>query len=389
MKVRPMTIFLALCAGCALMVGGYIYYAKQRAPIAANLESATQTAPPGPVPVEPASTSATPPAPAVVETPATSTPPVSSAPLPPAARAIEHHRVFFRFTGVDSHYGKVAWIDTAKPREAHFVESLKCEVVYVAGGRGICMRADRGVFTTYSASFFDPRSFAESESFVLKGIPSRARVAIDGSLAGFTVFVSGHGYTTLDFSTQTLLVDTHTGKPLADLEDFEVRRDGAVIKAADFNFWGVTFTPDAKVFYATLSTGGKHFLVRGDIATRRAQVIHENVECPSLSPDARHVAYKKRLTIDDRIVWQLQVLELATGREIALSERRSIDDQLEWLDDGHVLYSVPSASDDSSPSKNVWIAPIDAANTPRLFLENAYSPAVVRCKDPAACRAAG
>ncbi len=370
------------------MVGGYIYYAKQRAPTVTATEPAPEAPPPGPVPAEPASTTATPTAPALAETPVASTPPVSSAPTPPPARP-EHHRVFFRYTGADTHYGKVAWSDTAKPRAVHFVESLKCEVVYVAGGRGICMRADRGVFTTYSASFFDPRSFAVSESFALKGIPSRARIAIDGSLAGFTVFVSGHGYTTLDFSTQTLLVDTHTGKPLADLEDFEVHRDGSVIKAADFNFWGVTFTPDAKVFYATLSTGGKHFLVSGDIAARRAEVIHENVECPSLSPDARHVAYKKRLTIDGRILWQLQVLELASGREIALSERRSIDDQLEWLDDGHVLYSVPSASDDSSPSTNVWIAPIDAASAPRLFLENAYSPAVVRCKDPAACKAAG
>ena len=62
---------------------------------------------------------------------------------------------------------------------------------------------------------------------------------------------------------------------------------------------------------------------------------------------------------DDREshVWQLQVLELTSGREIALSERRSIDDQLEWLDDLNVLYSVPSADDDSSPSTNVWVGP--------------------------------
>ncbi len=395
MKVRPLTTFLALCVACTLMVGGYIYYARQRSPATGdNAPAATAE------PAEPAGPGAAKPGEPVAQAPVTDA--VSSAPAaspgptaapanaaPPPVRPVEHHRVFFRYTGVDSHYGKVAWSDTARPRDVHYVESLNCEVVYAAGGHGICLRANRGVFTTYSASLFDPRTFAVTGSFPLKGIPSRARVSIDGTLAGFTVFVSGHGYTTLDFSTQTLLVDTQTGKPLADLEDFEVHHDGQVIKAADFNFWGVTFTPDAKQFFATLSTGGKHFLVHGDIAARRAEVIHENVECPSLSPDARHVAYKKRLLIDNRIVWQLQVLDLASGREIALSERRSIDDQLEWLDDGHVLYSVPSATDDSSPSTNVWIAPIDASSAPRLFLENAYSPAVVRCKDPAACKAAG
>jgi hypothetical protein len=384
---RQSKIFLALCAGCALLLGAYLYQVKQR-----GIESAHAELPPPEL--------AAPSVPAR-SMPSDSAPPAAAA--APAARLPEkaekpdtavkarpvQSTVFFRYTGVDSHYGKVAWTDSAHARQAHFVESLNCEVVYVAGGRGICLTADRGVFTTYSASLFDARTFEVSSTFPLKGIPSRARVSIDGSLAAFTVFVSGHGYTTLDFSTQSLLVDTRSGAALADLEEFEVRRDGMVIKEADFNFWGVTFTPDAKQFFATLSTAGKHWLVRGDIASRRMEVIHENVECPSLSPDARHVAYKKRLMEGSRIVWQLHVLELESGREVALSERRSIDDQLEWLDDRHVLYSVPSAADDSSPSTNVWIAPIDASGAPRLFLKNAYSPAAVRCKDPGACAAPG
>jgi hypothetical protein len=356
---RQTKIFLALCAGCALLVGAYLHHVKQRG------MTQTRAALPRPEPVQPRTES-------------------SAWPRP-----VDSRRIFFRYTGVDSHYGKVAWSDSAQAQPAHFVESLNCEVVYVAGGRGICLSADRGVFTTYSASLFDARTFDVSSSFPLKGIPSRARVSIDGSLAAFTVFVSGHGYASLDFSTQSLLVDAKTGALLADLEDFEVRRAGTAIRQADFNFWGVTFTADARQFFATLSTAGKHFLVRGDIGARRMDVIHENVECPSLSPDGLHVAYKKRLVEGNRIFWQLQVLELASGREISLSERRSIDDQLEWLDDRHVLYSVPSAAEISSPSTSVWIAPIDASAAPRLFLENAYSPATVRCKDPAACEAAG
>ena len=371
----------------AVLVGAYLVHVKsgKDRPLAAPPAVQSET---------PAPAAVTPELPSAAESPAEpgETPASAAAVSAPASQpkpAPASRQVFFRYTGTDQHYGQVAWSSTTDPAEVRYIESLNCEVVYVAGGRGICLSADRGVFTTYATSLFDTRTLAVTGSFPLKGIPSRARVSIDGSLAALTVFVSGHGYTTLDFSTQTLQVDTKTGTALADLEEFEVRRDGKVTKSADFNFWGVTFTPDARHFYATLSTDGKHYLVRGDVGARRADIIHENVECPSLSPDARHVAYKKRLVIDNRIVWQLQVLDLANMRETALAERRSIDDQLEWLDDRHVLYSVPSAADDSTPSTDVWIAPIDAATAPRPFIRNAYSPAAARCKDPAACQAAG
>lgn len=389
MKNSRSRIFLGLCLAAVLLVAGYAWHVKQRmaAPSAATPTGTPAGAqipePPAPSPAPPATSPAASPAPA---------PPAAVEPVKPAPAsnpAPPMRRLFFRSTTVDQHYGSVAWVDIAHPGTVHYVDSLRCEVVYAAGGHGICLSAERGVFTTYSASLFDTRDFKISGSFPLKGIPSRARVSIDGKLAALTVFVSGHGYTTLDFSTQTLIVDVRSATVLADLENFEVRRDGAVIKAADFNFWGVTFTPDARQFYATLSTAGQHLLVRGDIAARRAEVLHENVECPSLSPDARHVAYKKRLRVDGRILWQLQVLELASGREIPLAEKRSIDDQLEWLDDHHVLYSVPSAEDGSSPGTDVWSAAIDTKVAPVRFMPNAYSPAAARCREAAACAAAG
>ena len=68
-------------------------------------------------------------------------------------------------------------------------------------------------------------------------------------------------------------------------------------------------------------------------------MIHENVECPSLSPDGTRIAFKKR-TGSKGTPWRLTVLDLATMRETPLSERRSVDDQAEWLDDGRVLYGV-------------------------------------------------
>ena len=216
---------------------------------------------------------------------------------------------------MDENYGKLAFVSLTNLNAPQFVNGLSCEVVYFANGSGICLQADRGVFTTYAATLFDSK-FATRATFPLHGGPSRARVSPDGKIAAFTVFLSGHGYASLDFSTETLLVDTATGKVIISLEkDLKVTRDGKPFQAKDFNFWGVTFTSDSKHFYCTLSSAGAHHLIKGDIAARTAVVVHDNVECPSLSPDGTRVAYKKRFIIDRRLIWQLYVLDLATQRE--------------------------------------------------------------------------
>jgi hypothetical protein len=387
--IQRAPLFAGLCVLGAGTIAGYVYYLKGRsaAPLPAPAPETESTALP-PAPSEPETTSITPtpaPQPAVAEretpSPLASSSVPTSASNPPPARAVPAFaptRVYFRYNGVDTHYGKVAYVSPEKPNEPTFVDSLSCEVVYVAGGEGICLSAKRGVITTYSARLFDASTFTPHAQFALNGVPSRSRMSVDGKIAAFTVFVTGHGYTALDFSTQTLILDTAKGEPIADLETFTVLRDGNAIKDADFNFWGVTFTRDARDFYATLSTGGKHFLIRGNIADRTANIIHENVECPSLSPDGTRVAYKKRFLVDNRIVWQLHVLDLATGKETALAEKRSIDDQLEWLDEHTVLYSVPENADNSSASTDVWRAAADGKSKPLLYLHKAYSPAAVR-----------
>src|SRR4029078_11847679 len=79
-----------------------------------------------------------------------------------------------------------------------------------------------------------------------------------------------------------------------DLETLPVQRDGRVISGPDFNLWGVTFGKDGKTFYATLGTGSERLLVRGDLATRSLEVVGDQVECPSLSPDGRRIAFKHR-----------------------------------------------------------------------------------------------
>ena len=63
------------------------------------------------------------------------------------------------------------------------------------------------------------------------------------------------------------------------------------------------------------------------------------------------------------------MLDLATMRETPLAETRSVDDQVEWLDDGHVLYGA---------SQQVWSAPADGSGRPTRFIAQAESPAVLR-----------
>jgi hypothetical protein len=396
---KPVMAFSAICVVAVAAVGGYLYHAKQRQPQAGA--SAPVAVAPAAVPPQTAA------APAVLEAPtadsvpasATEEPAASAAapvaaqrsaaaqPATPATSATSATsatgRIFFRHTGMDDHYGQLAWRDaTRSGGDTRFVPQLRCEVVHVSGGRGMCLTADRGVITTYTAKLFDAATFAVTAELPLKGIPSRTRMSRDGRLAAFTVFATGHGYTSLDFSTQTLIVDTATGRELADLETFAITKDGKPFKQKDFNFWGVTFTPDAKNFFATLSSGGQHYLLRGDIARRSATVIHDNVECPSVSPDASRVAYKKRYIVDGRIVWQFHVLDLKTMAETPLPEKRNVDDQIEWLDEAHVLYAMTST--DAGASTDVWTAPIDGKGEPALYLRNAYSPALERVAPPAA-----
>ena len=379
MTRKPAVTFAIVCVIAVVGLVAYLFHTGSR------LRDARETAPPGPPPntAIPDPGSATAPAPTPSEAPAptaAAAAPVSPNAAPaPSVPATASARLFFRHNGVEAHYGSVAWVDTAKLDDVHYVDSLRCEVVHVSGGHGICLSADRGVFTTYAATLFDAKSFAARKPFSLKGIPSRARVSVDGRLAALTVFVSGHGYTSLDFSTQTLIVEYATGAVLADLEDFGVTQDGAPIKKPDFNFWGVTFTPDARNFYATLSTAGKHYLIRGDIAARSA----------TSHPRKRRVPFAvagcaaRGLQEETHGRQSSAVATARAGTRDWRAKRRcpksaaSTTSSSGWTT-RHVLYSVPSKDDGSSPSTDVWRVAVDARTPPELFLRNAYSPATAR-----------
>jgi hypothetical protein len=243
---------------------------------------------------------------------------------------------------------------------------LACQRVYVAAGAGLCLAlAPSGV--EYRARIFD-RHHRVRHELTLVGLPSRARVSPAGRWGALTTFASGDSYTAPgQFSTRTWILDMRSGRRVADLERFEVLRGDKRLDSPDFNFWGVTFAGDEDTFYATLATGGKRYLVKGSLAQRRVELLNENVECPSLSPDGTRLAYKRRTGgVQD---WRLHVLDLRTGGDVALAERRSIDDQAEWLNNETVVYGDGSS---------VWAARADGAGQPQRLLKRADSPVALR-----------
>lgn len=279
--------------------------------------------------------------------------------------------ILFRSTTRDANFGTVSLVPLDVPEGQRTITALRCERVYFAAGQGLCLTANRRMVTSYSAITFDV-DFQPRHTFQLNGMPSRARVSPDGRYAAYTIFIAGHSYAAGSFSTKTVLIDMTHDSEMANLEQFEVWRDGKVIRTPDVNFWGVTFAKDSNRFYATLATGGTPYLIEGDIAARTARVLYKNVECPSLSPDNSRMAFK-RLTDHG---WRIHVLDLSTLTDTPLvAETRSVDDQVEWFDERHILYTPMI---DAPAGENVWVLATDGSEPPRLLLPQAYSPVVIR-----------
>jgi hypothetical protein len=300
--------------------------------------------------------------------------------------------LLFRSTTHDDDYGRLSVVAADAPTGPRAITRLSCDRVDFEGGLGLCLtRPTTGLVTTTSAVVFNAH-FKALRHVPLTGLPSRARVSPDGRYGAVTTFVTGDSYAaTGTYSTRTDIIDMRTGSVLYDLDKLAVTRNGAPFQATDFNFWGVTFSNDGRHFYATLGTGGQTYLIKADLATRRATVIASNVECPSLSPDDKEIAFKRRLP-GTVVTWRLSVINLATLKVHPLAETRSVDDQVEWLNDTTIIYGVlkdqsiaslnpfssatPSIANGAPLVTNTWSVPADGTGTPKLFNTGAWSEVV-------------
>jgi hypothetical protein len=279
-------------------------------------------------------------------------------------------RILFRSTAPDSK-GHLAMVAKDHPDEPRSVSTLSCLRVYAAGGTGACLRQD-GALSTFQIAILD-KNLSVEKAIPLVGVPNRTRVSADGRMVAWTVFVAGDSYNHGRFSTRAGLIDLKNEDTVDSLEFLSVTLDGHPYTAADLNFWGITFAADDNHFYATMSTAGHRYLVQGDIAAKTVRTIAQNVECPSLSPDGKRIAFKSAINGDPAKGWRLSVLDLASGVRTPLAETRSVDDQPSWLDPNTIGYAIPRGPADS----DVWASPADGTGTPRLLIPHAESPAAL------------
>ncbi|SDT37449.1 hypothetical protein SAMN04489743_2639 [Pseudarthrobacter equi] len=283
--------------------------------------------------------------------------------------------VMFRNTAAGRGYGEAAFAPLANPSGERFLSGHACDRVYATRQIVSCLATQSGIPTRFEAGLFGP-ALQPLQGWALGGIPSRTRISPDGDLVASTVFVAGHSYASAGFSTETVIRGAD-GTVHGNLETFALMSDGTRIKATDRNIWGVTFVPGSpNDFYATASSQGNIWLVRGDLAERTLTVVASGVECPSISPDGKRIAFKKSdsgTLVGDR---HPAVLDLATGNVTVLDEQRNIDDQIEWLDGNTILYGLPR--DDTGQDSDIWSLSARPGATPELFIEHAWSPAVVR-----------
>lgn len=292
-----------------------------------------------------------------------------------AGPAVAPGRIMFRHSGLDEAYGHVASVPLADPGGARVLSTTACDRL-AAWAEGLsCLTTKRGVVTRFEALELDA-DLATTQEHGLAGIPSRTRVSPSGRLVATTSFVTGHSYMTSGFSTATVVRETGGGRSWGNLERFAFLVDGRRSAPEDRNVWGVTFVDD-RTFYATVATGGRTHLVRGDLAERTLTSVAEDAECPSLSPDGSRVAFKVDVSTGATKEWGLAVLDLASGVRTELGEATyGLDDQVEWLDDDTLLYGL--ARPDSPGVSDVWAVGTQAGASPRVLVEEASSPSVVR-----------
>jgi hypothetical protein len=250
-----------------------------------------------------------------------------------------------------------------------------CDRVAAWDGGASCLATERGVVTRFEAQELDA-DWQVVDTRPLPGTPSRTRVSEDGRLVATTSFVTGHTYLATGFSTATEVHEAGGGRDWGNLEDFDLVVDGESTRPTDRNVWGVTFVDDDR-FYATVATGGRSWLVEGDLAERTLTTVATDAECPAVSPDRSRVAFKVDVDPGRRTVWQLAVLDVATGTRTLLERSaRGLDDQPEWLDDDTLLYGL--VRPDEPGVTDVWAIDAEAEAPPRLLVEQAWSPSVVR-----------
>ncbi|NUR71237.1 MAG: hypothetical protein HOU81_10490 [Hamadaea sp.] len=268
--------------------------------------------------------------------------------------------------------GQLTSVRASDPTGEREALGLRCDRFAAAQASAICLIANAGPGLPTTTALILDRDLHETRRINLAGIPSRAQVSRTGRMISWTVFVTGDSYRASGFSTWTGILDTRTGYAVVNMENIHLYVDGERYHSPDVNYWGVTFAADDTTFYATASTRGRTYLVRGDYAKWEAHTVTTGVECPSLSPDGTRIVYKRRDDSAAGAPWRLAVLDLSTLRSTTLAEAQGVDDQAIWLDPATVAYARDG---------EVFAVPADGSGVPRRLVADGTSPVLFRAPE--------
>ncbi|MFF0269760.1 hypothetical protein [Kribbella sp. NPDC004536] len=280
---------------------------------------------------------------------------------------LDGRTLYFRNLAPGPDTGKLAAVPVADPATARRVGDLHCDRFAAAHGTAICLRLKPGSLPPVTDLIVLDANLRELHRDTLPGTPSRARVSPDGRFVNWTLFVTGDSYAATGFSTRTGLYEVRTGRLVKSVEELAVFVNGKRYYASDVNFWGITFAADGNRFYLTMASKGKTYLIEADLRAYRGTAIAENVECPSLSPDGRRIAYKQKVSSG---IWRLAVLDLTTHRISHPPETRSIDDQPVWQNNTTLLYPIHNPDN----TTDIWSTGL--GTPPKLLIPKATTPSL-------------
>jgi hypothetical protein len=293
----------------------------------------------------------------------------------------------------DNSYGRLLLLKYDPKTKAVLTQSdvdLNCLRTHTNGVEIFClglpMAQQNSPFPQYA--FYDSALKKISSGNLIAGnFVSRARLSKDGKYASSTAFKSGAGYGASGLSTEALIIDPKGRSASISVENFQLTHDTKIIKPTDLNIWGLTFDPkQSSLFYATASFGGVPYLVKGDVLAKTLITLAANIECPSLSPDGKWIAYKslKAKTTEKSLApsfaaWVPAIMNLATNERIVFDEPSGVDDQIEWLDSKTLVYEQKAIVQQSGLTFNLVIRDITQPSYPsKLWMANAASPTFIR-----------
>ncbi len=277
--------------------------------------------------------------------------------------------VMFRTLAPKELHGRVSMVVAATPGGTRYVAALSCARVHYAGGAGLCLVEEAVGTTVAHAAYVFDRTFSRGRRIDLTGVPTRARIAPNGTIAAITIYGEEHAPNGDErLATHSVIIDMASGRVIADLRDFSIDWSGKPAPGGPLDFASVAFDRDGDRFFATLLTSTDQYVIAGSIADRQATVIAKGMASEALSPDGKKLIVKKRG--GGRTNWLLSVFDLATRTERAVNQGpQSVDDQVEWLDDRHLIYH-----DATEQGTGVWALATDGVTGPKLLLSDAYSP---------------